>query len=74
MSQFKVSKGEEASNCSRAKGAETGNNESEEGNPYWGIEICVLSILDLFLLNKPGVLNLILACASRWSPGTLRVY
>ena len=71
-SEFEVSKGEKAPDCSRAKGAEAGDNKWKESKADRSVEICVFSILDLLLLNKARSLYLVLISAFGWSPGAPR--
>jgi hypothetical protein len=51
LSQFKISKGERTPNGGWTKGTKTGDDKWKESETNRGIEICVLSILDLLLLN-----------------------
>jgi hypothetical protein len=46
-----------APDCSRAEGAKAGADKWKESKADWGIEICMISVLDLLLLNKARILN-----------------
>ena len=46
--------------CSRAKGAEAGNDKSRTSKTNRGIECSIFAIPDLLLLHEAGVLKLIL--------------
>jgi hypothetical protein len=46
-----MSKGERTPNGGWTKGTKTGDDKWKESETNRGIEICVLSILDLLLLN-----------------------
>ena len=73
LAQFKISKREKTTNCSRPVRSKTGNNEGEEGKSDRSIKISMFTILNLFLLHKSWVFNLVLVPTGGRTPGTLRI-
>jgi hypothetical protein len=49
LSEFEVSKGEQTPDCSRAERTKAGDDKCKESKADGGIEICMLSVLDLLL-------------------------
>jgi hypothetical protein len=74
LAQFKISKGKKTPHCSRPIRSKTGDNKGKESKSNRGVEISVFTILDLLLLHKSWVFNLVLVPTYGRSPGTLRIY
>ena len=74
LAQFKISKGKKTPHCSRPIRSKTGDNKGKESKSNRSIEISMFTILDLLLLHKSWVFNLVLVPTYGRSPGTLRIY
>ena len=58
--QFEISKGTKTPNCSRTIRSKTGDNKGKESKTNRSVEIRMFTILDLLLLHKSWVFNLVL--------------
>ena len=60
LAQFEISKGKKTPNCSRPIRSKTGDNKGKESKTNRSVEIRMFTILDLLLLHKSWVFNLVL--------------
>ena len=74
LAQFEVSQREKTANSSRPERSKAGNDEGKEGKSNRSIKISVFTILNLLLLHKSWVFNLVLVPADGRTPGALGIY
>ena len=74
LAQFEVSQREKTANSSRPVRSKAGNDEGKESKSNRSIKISVFTILNLLLLHKSWVFNLVLVPAGGRTPGALRIY
>ncbi len=71
LTQFEISQREKTANSSRPVRSKAGNNEGKERKSNRSIKISVFAILNLLLLHKSWVFNLVLVPAGGRTPGAV---